>query len=257
MPSRTAVLVLVLAGLGACTLAERCPDPSLRPARAPLVQPRPEAEARLALVELAYEEWRRFGQPTITWRGPGSGERQAGLSDRDARGAAMVAGYWRTLGHDWPERRCATPWSATFVSQLMIRAGVGAREFEPAAAHWIYLRAIAAQAQDPTARFRIVAPDRIAPRPGDLICHGRGIGRRGFDAANIPEGAPLHCDLVVANRDGWLDAIGGNVSGAVTLSRRPVDAAGRLPAASDQPWFAVVSNRLGETAAPPRPGPTS
>ena len=85
-----------------------------------------------------------------------------------------------------------------------------------------------------------------APKPGDIICRGRGRDRDIADYLSLPDGAELHCDLVVANAGGKLESIGGNVRQSVSLSEREVDAAGRLGA----PWFVVIENRYPDPPLP-------
>jgi hypothetical protein len=134
---------------------------------------------------------------------------------------------------------CADPWSAAFVSWVMIRSGVDPAEFTRSAAHRDYLRTIVAHADDPEFKFKPRSPADYAPRPGDIICRGRGSTREIADFRSLPEDAELHCDLVVANAGGRLESIGGNVRQSVSLSEREVDAEGRIGA----PWFVVIENR--------------
>jgi hypothetical protein len=94
--------------------------------------------------------------------------------------------------------------------------------------------------------FRPRAPADYAPRPGDIICRGRGSTREITDFRSLPADAELHCDIVVTNANGKLESIGGNVRQSVSLSEREVDAAGKLGA----PWFVVIENRYPDPLTP-------
>jgi hypothetical protein len=143
-------------------------------------------------------------------------------------------------------------WSAAFISFVMRGAGVDGREFPSSAAHAYYLDALIEDSR----RFPATAPfiphevaDR-APRVGDLICADRSDAPLASWRDRIPERGrfrPMHCDIVVRVIPGAVEAVGGNVRDAVTLSRFRTDSAGRLlPRAPGEPtWFAILENRLG------------
>ncbi|MBE9604928.1 DUF2272 domain-containing protein [Acetobacteraceae bacterium H6797] len=143
-------------------------------------------------------------------------------------------------------------WSAAFVSYVMGRAGVPDTAFPPSAAHAFYIDSLlyAASYDHATAPFLPHDPQDYAPRPGDLICANRANTTRlaGWRdrMAETGQFRPLHCDVVVANGGGVVQAIGGNVLDAVVLRRFPADRSGRvLPAPLDKPsFFVVFQNRL-------------
>jgi hypothetical protein len=161
---------------------------------------------------------------------------RAGLAD-----PAAAAGLW------------AEPaWSAAFISFVLRGAGVDAREFPPSAAHAFYIDALLADARafPATAPFLPQDPGAYAPQPGDLVCADRSprpLADWRDRLAEKGEFRPMHCDIVVAAPPGAVEAIGGNVGDAVTLSRFPADAAGRLlPRRAGAPrWTVVFLNRLG------------
>ena len=159
-----------------------------------------------------------------------------------------MAEYWRVLDPDstLTGYDCADPWSAAFVSWVMIRSGVDPGQFTRSAAHRDYLRTIVDHADDPAFKFKPRAPADYAAKPGDIICRGRGSTREITDFHALPEGAELHCDIVVTNANGKLESIGGNVRQSVSLSEREVDAAGKLVA----PWFVVIENRYPDPQTP-------
>lgn len=173
-----------------------------------------------------------------------------------------------------------TPWSATFISWLMRRAGIA--DFPASAAHLDYIRA-AHRGQGP---YTLADPYQVRIRPGDLLCHLRG-NVQATDPASFAQalaegrthGWQSHCDLVVASNPGGnrtVYAIGGNVLNAVTMRLLPVDERGALavpPAPAVQPecslaapeycnqnrrhWVALLQLRLQPPAmlAAPPPNP--
>ncbi|WP_229677783.1 DUF2272 domain-containing protein [Caldovatus sediminis] len=169
------------------------------------------------------------------------------------RGLLLPAGGAAAPPRSDPSRPWAEPpWSAAFISFVMRTAGVDRREFPPAAAHATYIDALIADAEafPALAPFLPHAPEAYAPRPGDLVCADRSPSplRHWRDrAGDQGRFRPMHCDIVVGAAPGAVEAIGGNVRDAVTLTRFPTDARGvLLPRPPGAPvWFAVFENRLG------------
>ena len=221
-----------------------------------------EAFSRGAVVAVALREWRLFGQPMA--EGPADEtvkpEREPGLWQR-------VGEYW-WLGLDpgapesgWtgkhdgaghvfsPDDDGDYAWSAAFVSYVFRIAGAGAR-FPYAADHAVYINAAKRMALGTAENWLVVAeqPEAYAPRPGDLICFGRGrAGGLRYD--DLPTAAlfPAHCDIVVDTAEpGRIMVIGGNVRDAVTATWVPVTADSRLASADGMvldtrfPWMAVL-----------------
>ncbi|MCI0752920.1 DUF2272 domain-containing protein [Teichococcus vastitatis] len=142
-------------------------------------------------------------------------------------------------------------WSAAFISHVMAQAGVPGFVFPPAAAHAAYvdLLLIRAAEDPPRAAFRPQDPASFAPQPGDLLCADRSILPLLHWQERLAETGqfrPMHCDLVVGNGGGLVQAVGGNVIDVVALRRFPADADGRvLPAPlGKSPFLVVFENRL-------------
>jgi hypothetical protein len=215
------------------------------------------AGLRQRLVDLAVQEWARFGYPIARRAGDVSALFPA-LAGRDLSTApynendplllAAVGGYWAALssvnsgdvadvgGHEIAERndtwtRTAsefrhndgwrTPWSAAFISWLMCDAG--AAPFARSWAHRDYVdAAIAAADGGPPHLYHAYTPTR-APAVGDLICAHRADYRTDLAARREEPSAlgDMHCDLVVdVNVPARaVLAIGGNVENGVTLVR--------------------------------------
>lgn len=225
------------------------------PPEPPLSYP-PSARERILRIALA--EWQDWGGQ--------SAEQPATASEAELRNFPRVLAYWRAVPEgagpiarnrllyreDSPALWHEPAWSAAFVSFVMRSAGVDAREFPPSAAHAFYLDALIADAT----RFPATAPfiphdvGAHAPRAGDLVCADRSAAPLASwreRAADQGRFRPMHCDIVVRVASGRVEAVGGNVRDAVTLSRFATDPAGRLlPRPPGEPqWFAVFENRLG------------
>ena len=155
-----------------------------------------------------------------------------------------VADYWKASGLLWqsasrygasecsvpdpvPPQSAAcrafvidTPWSATFVSFVMARAGLPG--FAPSASHVDYVRSAWSDAGSP---YRLADPEREPPSAGDLLCFARGnalMGYPGFVSflqSGDGSGLAMHCDIVVGasvGGDNRLHLVGGNVLQGVT-----------------------------------------
>jgi hypothetical protein len=211
-------------------------------------KPIPESEVKATILALTRGEWETFGRQRVYWEDGVQVIKPVGLWEDDRLGSERVAEYWRVLDpdSDLTGQDCDDPWSAAFISWVMIRSGVDPEQFTRSPAHRDYLKTIIAHADDPDFKLRPRAPADYAPRPGDIICRGRGPDRDIGDYRTLPGDAALHCDLVVANANGTLESVGGNVRQSVSLSEREVDADGKLP----PPWFVVIENRYPDPPAP-------
>lgn len=221
-------------------------------------QPRPAAppeEAALSplkrkILALATHEWDYFGRQRVVYQEREESIPHVGLwEDDDAARSYRVNRYWRAV--DRPElagRDCREPWSAAFISWVMSAAGVSPLQFPPSQAHWVYLTYLLRRANQPASAFIPHTTADYRPRPGDLICAGRGEAAitllRYPTRLNLLEGALLHCDIVIASDGRTLEAIGGNVRNSVSKSILTLDAKGRLQPTLARPWFLALENRL-------------
>jgi hypothetical protein len=213
--------------------------------------------SREAAVQIAYREWRAFGQPVVFPRQelPFDREREQGMWQR-------VGDYWwqgLPLGwsesgftgiHDASGRLFSDredgnfAWSAAFIDYVMRMAGAGNR-FPYSPTHSDYINEARRQGG---ARSIVVSAERLEaypPQRGDLICMSRT--QRPIRYDDLPTGRfPGHCDIVVATRAGTLDVIGGNVDNSVSMKHIPVAPDGRLASGpdavvdQDYPWFVVL-----------------
>jgi hypothetical protein len=177
------------------------------------------------------------------------------------------------------------PWSAAFVSHVVLAAGVPRSRFTAAIAHFDYVvEATRRTAEETEGRpassfYRACDPRRTAMRPGDLLClhrHAPGALPGGGGYADLVPALArgerpvwnLHCDIVVArdSRHGTATIIGGNVLQSVAKrelrtgrlgvlgrarSGPSCDAASRpgtLCRPEEAPWFVLL-----QTVDPPDP----
>jgi hypothetical protein len=254
---RAAAILLGLA-LAGCAIAPPAPEPPL---------PYPPAAAE-RVIRLALAEWRDWGGPVReAWspQPPASPEAEAANFPR-------VLAYWRAVEDDEGAIRDNRPryravlagadaavglwaepaWSAAFISWVFRAAGVDAREFLPNATHSLYLDGLIADSRafPATAPFLPHAPAEHAPAPGDLVCFDRSRAPLAHWTGRLAETGvprPMHCDIVVEVSSGWVDAVGGNVSDTVALTRYPAGPDGRLlPSPPGRPpILLVMESRLG------------
>jgi hypothetical protein len=237
----------LLIALAACTTSPRdvhIPDFAKRPY---------EPFARAAAIAIAEREWRLFGSP-VREAAADEDDDETGEKPERAEGLWQRVGeYWwlgldaDRLDHRWTgkhdadgrpfaaERDGRYAWSAAFISYVMRMAGAGDR-FPYTEAHARYINA----ARRGESGLRAAPLDTYAPRPGDLICFGRG-GDARLRFADLPAGRfASHCDLVTAVEPGGLAVIGGNVDDAVTRKHIPTGPDGTI--ADDRwPWFVAIT----------------
>jgi hypothetical protein len=253
-----ALLVCIAVLLSAC--GGETPSPTSVTLAADIQVPpfarRPYAPfSRAAAVQIAYREWRAFGQKVVAPRveSADSEERDEGLWQRVGeywwlgldygRAESGWTGKHDSGGSEFPRSEDGEyAWSAAFIDYVMRMAGAG-RRFPYSPSHSDYINA----ARENPGGFVVNAQrlDSYPPKEGDLICMWRGDRPVHFE--DLPAGHfPGHCDIVVARRPGALDVIGGNVDNAVALKHVPVGGDGRLigPTGAvldpDYPWFVAL-----------------
>ena len=196
--------------------------------------------------------------------------RLGGSSLTDAEREALMQATMRSAAVD-------IPWSAAFVSHVVLTAGVPRTRFAVAIAHLDYVAEATRRSRDEAqgltagAFYRACDPRTTPLRPGDLLCLHRhdpaGVeGGTGFGAL-VPALARgerpvwnLHCDVVVASdgRRRTATVVGGNVLQSVArrdlvVDRRGVLAVPRRPRPCPEgarvgplcqpeaaPWFVVL-----------------
>jgi hypothetical protein len=198
----------------------------------------PEADAtRVIKPEREEGLWQRVGE--YWWLGLNAGSAEAGWTGKhDGHGAEFSPG----IDGDFA-------WSAAFISYVMRIAGAG-RRFPYSADHADYINAARRVSLGQETNW-VIAAERVldyAPRPGDLVCFGRGKAT-GLQYEDLPTAALFtsHCDIVVDTMvPGQIAVIGGNVEDSVTMNYVPVTADGKLATPEGVvldtrfPWMAVL-----------------
>jgi hypothetical protein len=226
--------------------------------------------SRQAVVAIALREWRLFGQnvanPDADATRVIKPEREEGLWQRVGEywwlglNAGSAESAW-TGKHDAqgavfsPDVDGDYAWSAAFISYVMRIAGAGQR-FPYSADHADYINAARRVSLGQTKAW-LVAAERVqdyAPRPGDLVCFGRGRAK-GLQYDDLPTADlfPSHCDIVVDTMEpGRIAVVGGNVEDSVTMNDIPVTADGKLATPDGTvldprfPWMAVLRLLVNE-----------
>ncbi len=256
-------LLLLMAGCAAQPQVAAIPPPLSYP-----------PAARERMIRLAVNEWRDWGCTIGGLPGPSLAAcENPGVArlENAPENFPRVLAYWRAVpngegaipanrgryiaalrGEATSPGLWAEPyWSAAFISWVMSAAGVDAPEFAPDASHSRYLDHLdtLAAAWPGLAPFLPRDPLAYAPQAGDLVCRDRSRrplaswSERGRERGQF---RPMHCDIVVAAGPGVVEAVGGNVSDSVTLTRLQTDGAGRLVPGEFRA-IVVMENRLGRT----------
>lgn len=158
----------------------------------------------------------------LFWRG---GKRQ----ERDPVVSARLRQYWLSVGVDRPERDMQStefqseyPWSAAFVSWVMMRAGAGDK-FEYAAAHWRYTAAAKKNREEKLdSPFYAYRPKEKKLEPASVVVKRRSTSTATYE--NVQLGHPTHGDIVVGFDGDEVLTIGGNVSNSVRITKFAIDA---------------------------------
>jgi hypothetical protein len=223
-----------------------------------------EPFSREAVVAIALREWRLFGlnvaDPAADATRTVKPERKEGLWQRVGEywwlglNAGSPESAW-TGKHDGhgavfsPDIDGDYAWSAAFVSYVMRIAGAGPR-FPYSADHADYINAARRISLGQTTKW-LVSAERVqdyAPKPGDLVCFGRG-SAKGLRYEDLPTANLFtsHCDIVVDTMvPGQISVIGGNVEDSVTMNTVPVTADGKLATPEGVvldtrfPWMTVL-----------------
>lgn len=186
-------------------------------------------------VEVAVQEWERFGRQTIDINGK---LLHKGGQEADEAYYQRVGDYWRDgVGLPLTGKDTHEPWSAAFVSWVMKEAGMSER-FSYSEWHATYIRnsILARRRQDRTFAYWGYRLTERAPRVGDLVGYARG---GGINYDYQPTVYPSHTDLVVAVRPGEIEVIGGNVLDSVSKKVLRTDTRGFL-IDTHQRWFVVM-----------------
>jgi len=204
--------------------------------------------ARERMLYLAKQEWELFGRPVVNY----DVEPPAVTYPSEATQVhetlppffSRVYMYWYTatdlpiIGFEGEVR----PWSGAFIVWLARSAGVPESDLPSTVLHWDYIEHVMASGS----KNRFVSHDisTYTPKPGDIICAPRGEAFiQSIHNYNDVRRGPYHCDLVVAQRPGELDVIGGNILDSVSLAHIKLNRAGKVLPTKARPWVLAIEQR--------------
>lgn len=203
---------------------------------------------RERMLYLARQEWELFGRPEVNYDvEPPTLTYQTGLPqgyETLAPFFSRVFMYWYTatdlpiIGHEGDIR----PWSGAFIVWLARSAGVPENDLPSTVLHWDYIQHT--MEAGPKDGFVSHDVNTYPPKPGDIVCAPRGDAFiQSIQNYNDLKRGAYHCDLVVAQRPGEIDVIGGNVKDAVSLAHIKLDREGKVVPTKNRPWSLVIEQR--------------
>jgi hypothetical protein len=187
----------------------------------------PLSNAKEALLATAAKQWDRFKR--------GAGKETESPFD------AFVGEMWQSIGFNLSGDDVATPWSAACISFIVRSAGYV--RFKHGASHSVYIHD-AIKSRDANNAERDFWGYRInehKPTFGDLVCRKRSSAKITYDFALENANFQSHTDIVVAVSSDFIDAVGGNVSNSVSITRYKLTPSGYLDGEGGRK-FAVLRN---------------
>ncbi len=168
-----------------------------------------------------------------------------GVSELSSSVSTLLIKYWQSVGMFFSSSQIQSaevqnnyPWSSAFISWLFDQAGAK-EKFPYSQAHSGYFQKAKQQRNNPKAALRGFRLHEYVPKPGDLIVYTRQSGAN-YDTNGY---FPSHGELVIEKGNGFIKAIGGNVSNTVKISRYSTDQNGRLTT-KEKPFFMVIQNNI-------------
>ncbi|TAN68615.1 MAG: DUF2272 domain-containing protein [Methylobacter sp.] len=203
---------------------------------------------RERMLYLARQEWALFGRPEVNYDiEPPTLTYPTGVTqgyETLPPFFSRVFMYWYTatdlpiIGHEGEIR----PWSGAFIVWLARSAGMPEHDLPSTVLHWDYIQHV----MEADAKGSLVSHpvNTYAPKPGDIICAPRGDAFiQSIHSYNDLKRGAYHCDLVVAQRPGEIDVIGGNVHDAVSLAHIKLDGGGKVLPTKARPWRVIIEQR--------------
>ncbi|PJK02521.1 hypothetical protein CO615_02585 [Lysobacteraceae bacterium NML75-0749] len=217
-------------------------------------QPFIDANGRLASRRTAEAERTRLADGSPAWERVVAYWRDSGTLQRVFGSYTSAYQCQDPLASSYTRSDCRSfvvdaPWSAAFISYVMVKAG--ASGFRHSASHIDYIRA----AYRDNGPYGFADPNQTPVALGDMLCYVRNnrnvVGFGGLSAflASSNGGLQSHCDIVVnlTPNEVWL--VGGNVANMVAMRKLRLDAQGRaiLPRPISNDW--VASDEDGQSPA--------
>ncbi|ASS50140.1 MAG: hypothetical protein A3D31_11270 [Candidatus Fluviicola riflensis] len=167
------------------------------------------------------------------------------LSERSAKASNILLDYWKSAGFNFSTSQMQNssfqnsyPWSSAFISYLFDKAGAKDR-FPYASSHSGYFQVAKANRDKKGASLRGFRLDEYIPKEGDLIVYSRQSGK-GYDSSGF---FPSHGELIIEKGNGYIKAVGGNVSNKVKISTYSTDRKGYLTR-KEKDFFMVIQNNI-------------
>jgi hypothetical protein len=157
-----------------------------------------------------------------------------------------VLQYFSVVGRPDIKDPSAEPWSAAFISFVMLTAGAASTQFPFSQSHHKYILAGLANRMNNDLNASIVYFDKneTMPKIGDLIGFSRTaeIKNRADIERCLPDKFfPSHTDLVIDVSGGKIKVIGGNVSQTILTQTVRTDPSGKIDP-SDEHFFVLRTN---------------
>ncbi len=157
-----------------------------------------------------------------------------------------VLQYFSVVGRSDIVDPSAEPWSAAFISFVMLTAGATSGQFPISQSHHKYILAGLTNRMNNNVNASIVYfdKDEMPPRVGDLIGFSRTaeVKNRADIERRLPDTFfPSHTDLVIDVSDGKIKVIGGNVSQTILTQTVRTDPSGKIDP-SDEHFFVLRTN---------------
>jgi hypothetical protein len=179
------------------------------------------------------------------------------IDETDEPLRSRIDTYCRDIGIAVPPNISQFPWSATFVSWCIKKAGATSGEFTFSAAHAVFVRAAIANADAQTGVFRARPVGSYAPQVGDLIHRNRSGGAVTYAEARTSSQYPSHSAIVVEVGEDQVGhyamTIGGNEHDSIRMTRVALNGAGMVVQKPSDPFICVVQD-LKIDAAPQAAG---
>jgi hypothetical protein len=168
------------------------------------------------------------------------------ISETDEPLRSRIDTYCRDIGIAVPPDISQFPWSATFVSWCIKKAGATSSEFKFSAAHAVFVRAAIANADAQTGVFRARPIGSYAPQVGDLIHRNRSGGTVTYAEARTNSQYPSHSAIVVEVGEDQVGhyamTIGGNEHDSIRMTRVALNGAGMVVQKPSDPFICVVQD---------------
>jgi hypothetical protein len=209
------------------------------------------SDLRSFIVNAALQEWAFFGFHEVDERSQvfqipieqsqrGFRGRNWLTEDNAKRVSKSIAGYWSSTedgswiinqqnsswavdidNYDWD-----LPWSASFISWIMCKAGLDLDQFNRSIAHYHYIdQGImdTLSENNTNSIYTAYSVGQFEPSPGDLLCRARRSQYLDLNERIEDLGSPArgHCDVLIKMNSDSAIVIGGNVRDSVTLKLIP------------------------------------